>query len=182
MTGVKFERRWESQKTFVTIEFTTLTLCRVRNFIKIEAFAVLRPKLAWKMTVANIGRCQESQKTIVINEFSTFKLFTICKILWKMVNLIPRSLFPFPFLKIALFWLCIYIRKWFSLACLIPIPMFSLLSWFLYSSIYSKSTKSMKPNGDISTEWAKVLSFVWEKELFHREIIGFLINHFGNAF
>ena len=29
------------------------------------------------MTIANIGRYQESQKTIVINEFSTFKLFTM---------------------------------------------------------------------------------------------------------
>ena len=50
------------------------------------------------------GRCQhwqvsESQKTIVINEFSTFKLFTMQNFVWKMVNLIPRS--PFPFLKIA---------------------------------------------------------------------------------
>ena len=33
--------------------------------------------MAWKMTGANIGRCQESQKTIVINEFNTFKLFTM---------------------------------------------------------------------------------------------------------
>ena len=32
----------------------------------------------------------------------------------------------------------------------------------------------MKPNGSISTEWPKVLSFVWEKELFHREVV--LIN------
>ena len=130
LTGAKFDRLGELQKTIVTIEFTTLTLCRVRNFIKIEAFSVLRPKLwpdrwqvptltgvnidrrhklqkaiatieltaldlwrvfhqnwsirrssyktmAWKMTGANIGRCQESQKTIVINEFSTFKLFSM---------------------------------------------------------------------------------------------------------
>ena len=41
----------------------------------------------------------------------------------------------------------------------------------------------MKPNGNISTEWAKVLSFVWEKEPFHREVVCFLINNlFGNAF
>ena len=33
--------------------------------------------MAWKMTDANIVRCQESQKTIVINEFSTFKLYTM---------------------------------------------------------------------------------------------------------
>ena len=77
----------------------------------------------------------------------------------------------------GLFWLYIYIHERFSLAYLIPIPMFSLFSWFLYCSTCSKSTKSMKPNGNISTEWAVVLSFVWEKELFHREVIYFLINN-----
>ena len=45
LAGVKFDRRRESQKTIFTIEFTTLTLFRVRNCIKIEAFAFLRPKL-----------------------------------------------------------------------------------------------------------------------------------------
>ena len=29
------------------------------------------------MISANIGRCQESQKTIVVNEFNTFKLVTM---------------------------------------------------------------------------------------------------------
>ena len=121
LTGVNFEKRRESQKAIVTIEFTTLILyivlnfikieafavlcpkpwptddrcqhwqasivtievtaldlCRLRNFIKIEAFAVLRPK-PWpkKMIGANIDRYQESQKTIVFNEFSNFKLFTL---------------------------------------------------------------------------------------------------------
>ena len=76
-----------------------------------------------------------------------------------------------------LFWLYIYIHERFSLAYLIPKPMFSLFSWFLYCSTCSNSTKSMKPNGNISTEWAEALSFVWEKELFHREVICFLINN-----
>ena len=35
----------------------------------------------------------------------------------------------------------------------------------------------MKSNGNISTEWAIVLSFVWEKILFYREVICFLINN-----
>ena len=51
---------------------------------------------------------------------------------------------------------------------LIPIPMFCLVSWFLYCSTCSKSTTNMKPNGNISIEWAKVLSFVWEKVLVRR--------------
>ena len=53
--------------------------------------------MAWKMTRANIDRCQESQKTIVIDEFSTFKLFTMQNfVAWKMVNLILRSQLPVP--------------------------------------------------------------------------------------
>ena len=83
----------------------------------------------------------------------------------------------------GLFWLYIYIHKRFSQVYLIPIPMFSLFSWFLYCSTCSKNTKSMKPNWNISTEWAKVLSFVWEKVLFYREIICFLFNNlFWNVF
>ena len=46
MTGANIDRCRGSQKT-VTIEFTTLTLCRVRNFIRIEAFAAFRAKL-WR--------------------------------------------------------------------------------------------------------------------------------------
>ena len=83
----------------------------------------------------------------------------------------------------GLFWLYIFIHKRFSLSYLMAIPMFSLLSWFLYCNTCSKRTKSMKPNRNIKTEWAKVLSFVWEEVLFYREVICFLINHlFGNAF
>ena len=48
------------------------------------------------MTDANIDRCQESQKIIVIIEFSTFKLFTMQNF---VENSQPHS--PFPFLKIA---------------------------------------------------------------------------------
>ena len=62
---------WESQKTIVTIEFTTLILCRVQNFIKIEAFVALRPKLPklwpnrWqvhRLTSVNIDRRQKLEK------------------------------------------------------------------------------------------------------------------------
>ena len=40
-----FDRHQKLQKTNVTIEFTALDLFRVCKFIKIEVFAVLRPKL-----------------------------------------------------------------------------------------------------------------------------------------
>ena len=33
--------------------------------------------MTWKMTRANIGRCQESQKTIAINELGPSRLFTM---------------------------------------------------------------------------------------------------------
>ena len=65
---------------------------------------------------------------------------------------------------------CIFISTTNNLAYLTPIPMFSLVSWFLYCNTCSKSTKSMKPNGNISMEWAKVLAFLWEKVLFWREV------------
>ena len=144
MGGVKFDRGWKSQKTIVTVQFTTLTLSRVRSFVKIEALFVLHPKLwpnRWQMpTLAgvNIDRRQELQKPIVTIEFTTLDLCRVqnfikieafvvlrsklcperwqvptlavknyrkllssmnsatsncllCKILWKMVNLIPHS-------------------------------------------------------------------------------------------
>ena len=81
----------------------------------------------------------------------------------------------------GLFWLYIYIHEQF-IAYLILIPMFWLVSWFLYCSTCSKSVRSMKPNGNISMEWAKVLSFVWEKVLFYREVKFLIDNLFGNFF
>ena len=45
MTGTYIDRRQKLQKTIVTIEFTALDLCRVQNFIKIEAFTAFHPKL-----------------------------------------------------------------------------------------------------------------------------------------
>ena len=77
MTGVK-----NHKKTIVTIEFTTLNLCRVQSFIKIGAFAVLRPKLwpnRWQVptiTGANIDSRQKLQKNIVTIEFTTL---TLCR-------------------------------------------------------------------------------------------------------
>ena len=58
LKGAKFDKRGESQKTVVIIEFTTLTLCRVRN--EIEAFAIL---------LQNYGltgdRCQHLQVSVL---------------------------------------------------------------------------------------------------------------------
>ena len=39
----------------------------------------------------------------------------------------------------------------------------------------SKRTKSMKPNGNISTKWAKCHYFVWKKVLFYTKIKVFLL-------
>ena len=70
-------------KTIVTIESTILTLCSVQNFIKIEAFAIIRPKLSklwpnrWQvstLTGLNINRHQKFQKTIVTIEFTALDL------------------------------------------------------------------------------------------------------------
>ena len=59
---------------------------------------------------------------------------------------------------------CIFIPT-NNLAYLIPIRVFSMVSWVLHCSTCSKNRKDMKPNENISKELAKVLSFVWEKVL-----------------
>ena len=56
----------------------------------------LSKAMAWKMTGANIGRCQESQKTILSSMNSSSSNCSLCKISWKMVNLISCSPFPVP--------------------------------------------------------------------------------------
>ena len=156
LTSAKSDTRWESQKTIVTIEFITLTLCWVQNLIKIEAFAVLGPKLPklwlnwWQvhtLTSVNIDTRQKLQKNychhwihqpqfvqrtkflqnwrichssskVMASKMTVPTLASVknhkqllspvnsapsncllCKILWKMANLISRS--SFPFLKIA---------------------------------------------------------------------------------
>ena len=60
--------------------------------------------------------------------------------------------------------------------------MFSLVSRFLYYRTCSQSAKSMKPNGNISMEWAKLFSFVWEKVQFTENLSFFIDNLFGNVF
>ena len=52
---------------------------------------------------------------------------------------------------------------------------------FYFLQHCSKSTKSMKPNGNISAKWAKVLYFVWEKVLFYTKVL-VLQQHFRKRF
>ena len=83
----------------------------------------------------------------------------------------------------GLFWLYIYIHEQFSLVYLLPIPMISLLSWFLYCNTCSRVRRAWNLMGTSVRPFAKVLSFVWEKLLFHREVTCFLINNlFGKVF
>ena len=96
LTGVNIDRHQKLQKNVVTIEFTALDLCRVWNFIKIEAFAVLRPKL-WpeRRQVPTLVGVKNHRK-LLPSMNSAPSNCSLCKILWKMVNLIPRSQFPIP--------------------------------------------------------------------------------------
>ena len=57
------------------------------------------------------------------------------------------------------------------------ISIFSLVSWpiLFLAAPALKSTKSMKPNGNISTKWTKVLYFVWEKVLSCTKVKVFLL-------
>ena len=73
----------------------------------------------------------------------------------------------------GLFWLYINTQEQFSLfGTNINVFTGFMISWngFIFCSIYSVSTKSMTPNGNISMEQDKVLSFVWKKVLFYREV------------
>ena len=70
----------------------------------------------------------------------------------------------------GLFWLYIYIHEQFSLVYLMPVPMISLFSWFLYCKTCSRVRRVWKLMGTSVRPFAKVLSFVWEKLLFYRVI------------
>ena len=80
LTEVKIDKHQESQKIIATIEFTSLNLCRVRNFIKIEAFAVLRPKVRAKrgqlptLTGVKSDKRQKLQKALATIEFTALDL------------------------------------------------------------------------------------------------------------
>ena len=160
LTGVNIDRRQKLQKTIATIEFTPLDYAEYEISSKLKHLPFF---------VQNYGlkddRCQHWQVSRITENYchqwiQHLQIVHYAKFYGKWSTSFPVPCSPFPFLKIVLFWLCIYIRKWLSLACLIPVPIFSLLSWFLYSSIYSKSTKSMKPNGNISTEWCSFFCLV----------------------
>ena len=101
LTGVNIDRRQKLQKTIVTTDFIALDLCRVQNFIKIEAFTAFPPNLwpeRWHVpTLASV----KNYKKLLSSVNSAPSNCSLCKISWKMVNLIPRS--PFPFLKISYF-------------------------------------------------------------------------------
>ena len=80
----------------------------------------------------------------------------------------------------GLFWLYIYIHEQFSLVYLMPVPMISLFSWLQHLLQVRRAWNLM---GISVRPFAKVLSFVWEKLLFYREVTCFLINNlFGKVF
>ena len=72
----------------------------------------------------------------------------------------------------GLFWFC-YIHGRFSLFYINFLTDFMIC--FISCSTCSENTKSMKPNGNITTKWATVLYFVWEKVLFYTKVKVFLL-------
>ena len=114
------------QQTFVTIELSVYDLCRIESFIKIEAFAVLRPKLwpkRWQVptlrSVKNHRRLLSSMNLAPSN----FKIYAKFRDKWLSLFLAPCFPFPIPhspfsFLKIAhkrnLTWLGDKPGRWIS--------------------------------------------------------------------
>ena len=118
LTGVKFDR-WASKttNTIVTIELSAFDLCRIQSFIKIEAFAVLCPKLWPKWwQVPTLTGVKNHRKLLSSMNLAPSNC-SLCKISWKMVNPIPCS--PFPFFKdslkisIKIWQLNSFNKKWF---------------------------------------------------------------------
>ena len=71
LTGVK-----NYKKTIVTIDFTVLDLCRVRNFIRIEAFAPLRSKLwpeRWQVSRITKNYCHQWIQHLQIVHYGKFR-------------------------------------------------------------------------------------------------------------
>ena len=68
-----------------------------------------------------------------------------------------------------LFWLYIYIHEQFSLVYLMPVPVFSLFSWFVYCNTCSMSMKKIKPNA-------------MENYYFKEKLYVFLLINLGNVF
>ena len=97
--GLTDDRCQKLQKLFSPL--TSLDLCRVQNFKKIEAFTAFHQKLwpeRWHLpTLAGV----KNYKKLLSSINSTPSNCSLCKISWKMVNFIPCS--PFPFLKISYF-------------------------------------------------------------------------------
>ena len=107
MTGANIDRCYKLQKTIATNELTALDLWRVQNFIKIEAFVVLRPKLWREKWQVPILAGIKNHRKLLSSMNSAPSNCLVCKVSWKIVNLIRRSPFPiyrsrFPFLKMAL--------------------------------------------------------------------------------
>ena len=112
LRSVKFDSCQESQKTIVTIEFVTLDLFRVQNFIKIEAFAVLRPKLwpkRWQVPTLTGVKNTENCCHQWIQHLQIIHYAKFCG-KWLTSFPVPRSPFPVPLFKDSLFCFSRYLN------------------------------------------------------------------------
>ena len=77
---------------------------------------------------------------------------------------------------------CIFISR-SNLTYWIPISVCSLVSYLSIScSTCFKSTKSMRPNGNINTKWAKVLYLFGKKYFLYQSQVFLLISFLGTFF
>ena len=97
MTGANIDRHQRLQKTIVAIEFTVLDLCRVQNFIKIEAFAVPRPEILpewWQVpTLAGV----KNHRKLLYQWIQHLQIVDYAKFRGKWI-----TSFPVPFFKDSL--------------------------------------------------------------------------------
>ena len=77
LTGVKFDRRASKTTKNYCVHWTSVfDLCRIQSFIKIEAFAVLRPKLwpkRWQVSRTAENYCYQWIQHLQIVQYAKFR-------------------------------------------------------------------------------------------------------------
>ena len=111
MTGANIDKCQNWQAPRITINYCHYSVYHFRfvqstKFHQTEAFAVLLPNYGLKDDRCQHWQVSRTTENLLSSMNSTLSNYWLCKILWKMVNVIPRSPFPtscssFPILKIG---------------------------------------------------------------------------------
>ena len=102
LTGVNIDRRQKLQKNYCRYWIHRPRFVQSTKFH--HNWSICRSSsrtMAWMMTGANIGRCQDNRELLSSMNSAPSNCW-LCKISWKMDNLFPRFPFPVPLFKDSL--------------------------------------------------------------------------------